>query len=65
MEDVVTTGGQIKLSTADLRKGGAKIHTAIAVIDREQGGAEGLSQVELNFQPLLTMSEIKTAAGVE
>ena len=64
VEDVVTTGGQIKLSVADLRKEGAVIDTAVGVIDREQGGTEGLQSVDLEFRPLLTMTEIKKAAGV-
>lgn len=37
VEDVVTSGGQILLSTADLRGLGAEVQEALCVIDREQG----------------------------
>jgi len=43
VEDVVTTGGQIDSSAADLRKLGAAISHALCVIDRGEGGAENLA----------------------
>lgn len=63
VEDVVTTGGQIKLSTKDLREDGAIINMAVSVIDREQGGHKSLAEVGLSFKALLSMSEIKSLAG--
>ncbi len=59
VEDVVTTGGQIILSTKDLRSEGATIHTAIGVIDRQQGGQEKLKAADLEFKALFTMTELK------
>jgi len=59
IEDVVTSGGQIVLSTEDLRKEGAIISTALCVIDRESGGAESLEKSGINLIPLFTMSELK------
>jgi hypothetical protein len=44
VEDVVTSGGQIVLSTADLRAPGAEVREALCVIDREQGGAAASEQ---------------------
>ena len=38
IEDVVTSGGQIRLSAADLRERGAIVDTVLCVIDREAGG---------------------------
>lgn len=64
VEDVVTSGGQILLSAEDLRKLGAKIESVVCVIDRQSGGSENLAKANLQLLPLLTMSEIKTAAGV-
>ncbi|WP_425329453.1 transposase family protein [Streptomyces inhibens] len=43
VEDVVTSGGQVVLSTADLRGSGAQVDEALCVIDREQGGADALA----------------------
>lgn len=59
IEDVVTSGGQIVLSTEDLRKEGAVIHQALCVIDRESGGPESLAKSGIELKPLFTMSELK------
>jgi orotate phosphoribosyltransferase len=60
IEDVVTSGGQIILSTHDLRKAGAFVDTALCVIDRESGGSEALNEHGIQLKPLLTMSFIKS-----
>lgn len=65
IEDVVTSGGQIILSAADLRKLGAIFDRAICVIDREEGGSEKLSEVGLKLVPLFKMSELKEWALVD
>lgn len=62
VEDVITTGGQVLLSTSELREQGAKIFNVLSVIDREQGGKEKLlSQGELSLHSLFTMGELKEA----
>ncbi len=63
VEDVVTSGGQIILSAADLRSLGADIVGAVCVIDREAGGAAKLAEHGIALTPLFTMSELKTAVG--
>jgi orotate phosphoribosyltransferase len=65
VEDVVTTGGQILLSAAELRRLGARILDVVCVIDREAGAGENLAAEGLSFHPLFTMSEIKSLAGVD
>lgn len=62
IEDVVTSGGQVILSTQDLRKNGALIENVICVIDREQGGRDQLNKIDLNLKSLFTMSELKGSA---
>ena len=47
IEDVVTTGGQLVLSTQDLRAEGAVVEDALCVIDREGGGADVAAGEEL------------------
>jgi orotate phosphoribosyltransferase len=37
VEDVITTGGQVGMSAADLRDRGAIIDTVLCIIDRSQG----------------------------
>ena len=62
VEDIVTTGGQIALSTAELRSEGARVPYALAVVDREQGGHASLAQHGLEFRALFTASELERAA---
>lgn len=61
VEDVVTSGGQIVLSTAELRGLGAEIRDALCVIDRQQGGAEALAADEIHLLSLLTADDLRTA----
>ena len=61
VEDVVTSGGQILLSAADLRKREAVVEDVLCVIDRESGGAEMLAEQGLHLHSLFTMSELKNA----
>ena len=64
VEDVVTTGGQVLLSCADLRERGATVDTVLCVIDREAGGPEAFAEVGLALRPLFTMTQLKDAAAV-
>lgn len=59
VEDVVTTGGQIVLSAADLRERDALITTAICVIDRQAGGTENLAEADLELRSAFTRSDIE------
>lgn len=60
MEDVVTSGGQIVLSTTDLRDLGADVREALCVIDRQQGGAEALASERIQLLSLLTADDLRT-----
>jgi orotate phosphoribosyltransferase len=60
VEDVVTSGGQVRQSIEDLRHLGAICNIAICVIDREQGGKENLSKIGVELRSLFTMSELKS-----
>lgn len=62
VEDVVTTGGQVVISTGDLRERGASVATALCVIDREQGGAEAFAEVDLAMRSLFTRTDLETEA---
>lgn len=62
IEDVVTSGGQILLSAADLRERGAIVDTVLCVIDREAGGKEKLAVDGLQLRPLFTMTQLEKAA---
>jgi orotate phosphoribosyltransferase len=58
IEDVVTTGGQIKLSAEDLKQVGAKVKDVLCVIDRKQSGKENLNEVGLDLHSLFTMDDL-------
>jgi orotate phosphoribosyltransferase len=62
VEDVVTSGGQIVLSTRDLRALGAEIDAALCVIDRGQGGGEALAAEGIRLLSLFTARELRAAA---
>ncbi len=62
VEDVVTSGGQIIISTDDIRKSGGIVQKAVCVIDRQSGGREKLSEHGIELYPLFTMEYIKASA---
>jgi len=64
VEDVVTSGGQVVISSGDLRERGARISRALCVIDREAGGREKLAAADVELSALFTITELKAAAGV-
>lgn len=59
IEDVVTTGGQIVLSTQDLRNEKAVVEHALCVIDREGGGRNVLEAEGLTLLALFTMRALE------
>lgn len=63
VEDVVTSGGQVVLSTRDLRAAGAEVDHALCVIDRQAGGGEALAEAGVALRALFTMTELKAARG--
>ena len=63
VEDVVTSGGQVVISSGDLREHGAIVDTVVCVIDRQGGGAEALAEAGLALRPLLTRDDIARAVG--
>ena len=62
VEDVVTSGGQVVLSSQDLRERGALVDSAVCVIDREAGGIDALAEHGVALAALFTMSELKRAS---
>jgi len=63
VEDVVTSGGQVVISTGELRKLGAHVDHALCVIDRQEGGAQALAQEGIMLRALLTRADLDSAAG--
>lgn len=61
IEDVITTGGQVVISAADLRGDGAIITDVVGVIDRSEGKTEKIKAANLNLHALFSMAELKAA----
>ena len=60
IEDVITTGGQVILSTEELRWRGAEVGTVVCVVDRRPTGGRApdkLAEAGLSMRPLFTLDE--------
>jgi orotate phosphoribosyltransferase len=62
IEDVITSGGQVVISTNELRQLGAHIDRALCVIDRMEGGSQALAAQGITLRALLTRAELEAAA---
>ena len=62
VEDVVTSGGQVVISTKDLRGLGAHVDHALCVIDRQEGGAQALAAEGITLRALLTRADLDAVA---
>jgi orotate phosphoribosyltransferase len=58
VEDVVTSGGALLESVEALREAGLVVHTAVCVVDREEGGADALARHAVRLRPLFRASEL-------
>lgn len=61
IEDVITTGGQVVMSTEDLRGLGANVNHVLCVISRQQGGEENLAKAGLKISALFTNDQLKAS----
>ena len=61
VEDVITSGGQVVISTEQLRALGASISSVVCVIDRQSGGVEALAKSDLRLSALFTKRELEHA----
>ncbi|MFC1477876.1 orotate phosphoribosyltransferase [Candidatus Margulisiibacteriota bacterium] len=56
VDDVITTAGSTLKAIAAVEKLGCKVVKVISIVDREEGGAEALS--DYDFQPIFKKSEL-------
>lgn len=59
LEDVVTTGQSAMKAVERLREAGYSVERVIALVDRQQGGAELYESAELKFQALFSITDIQ------
>ena len=58
VEDVVTSGCALLDSVEALREAGLVVHTAVCVVDREEGGADALARQAVRLRPLFRAGEL-------
>jgi orotate phosphoribosyltransferase len=58
IEDVVTSGGALLDSVEALRTVGVVVHTAVCVVDREEGGADALARQAVRLRPIFRAGEL-------
>jgi orotate phosphoribosyltransferase len=63
VEDVITTGGQVAMSTEELRLLGARVEHVLCVIDRSDGMAEALRRSGLEVSAVFTGNDLDAAAA--
>lgn len=61
IEDVTTSRGSIKDAVKQYRFLGLKVENAFVIVDRQQGGAEMLSKIDMKLRNLITLQEIVEA----
>ncbi|MFP5272326.1 orotate phosphoribosyltransferase [Coleofasciculus sp.] len=59
LEDVVTTGKSAMKAVERLREAGYQVDQVLALVDRQQGGAEFYQSVGLGFQAVFTIQDIQ------
>lgn len=63
VEDVISTGGQVVQSTADLRARGAVVDAVLCIIDRTDGDHRRLTDANLTVISLFTRADLDAARG--
>jgi len=58
LEDVVTTGGSSLKAVEKLRTEGYLVNRVLAIVDREEGGADAMSKADLDLNRLFFLKEI-------
>src|SRR3954454_9107168 len=62
VEDVISTGGQVLQSTADLRERGAKVDTVVCAIDRRPEGSDVFAKEDLELRALFRMADLSPSS---
>jgi orotate phosphoribosyltransferase len=58
IEDVTTSGGSVIKSINAIRKNQGKVDEVLVIVDRESGAEKKLQNLDVNFIPLLSVSDI-------
>jgi len=58
VEDVTTSGGSVIKTIQVIRENQGIVEQVLSVVDRESGAEEKINEVDVNFIPLLSVSDI-------
>jgi len=61
LEDVVTTGGSALKAVNQLREAGYVVEQVVAIVDRQEGGAEAMEAAGLSLRSLFLLEEVSAA----
>ncbi|MFM7267897.1 MAG: orotate phosphoribosyltransferase [Cyanobium sp.] len=64
LEDVVTTGGSALKAVVQLREAGYRVERVVAIVDRQEGGAEAMAAAGLELRSLFLLEEVAAAQAV-
>ena len=62
VDDVITTGGSALKAVKVAKENGLKVLGVIAIVDREEGGADNIKKEGLEFYPIFKISELLNSA---
>jgi orotate phosphoribosyltransferase len=63
LEDVVTSGGSALKAVIQLREAGYRVERVVAIVDRQEGGAEAVAAAGLELRSLYLLEEVARAAA--
>ena len=58
VEDVVTSGGSVLTAIDAVRNAGAVVRKVLVIVDREEGAAQKLGELGIDFYAIFTISEL-------
>jgi orotate phosphoribosyltransferase len=61
LEDVVTTGGSALKAVRQLQEAGYRVEQVVAIVDRQEGGAEAMAAAGLGLRSLFLLEEVAAA----
>jgi orotate phosphoribosyltransferase len=61
LEDVVTTGGSALKAVTQLSEAGYRVERVVAIVDRQEGGAEAMAAAGLDLRSLFLLEEVAAA----
>jgi orotate phosphoribosyltransferase len=65
LEDVVTTGGSALKAVTQLQEAGYRVDRVVAIVDRQEGGAEAMAAAGLDLRSLFLLEEVASTQAAQ